>query len=296
MTLRQRIEEGAVVAAPGVYDGFSALVARELAPPAVYLSGYLVAASRHGLPDAGLIGLAEMLDAIRLVRRVCPLPLIADADTGYGGLLNVQHTVREYERAGVAAIQLEDQEMPKKCGHTRGKRVVPATEMAAKVSVAAEARTSDDLLIIARTDALATHGLDEALERIARYAEAGADVVFVDALTSPEELAAVGAAGGAPKMVNVTPPTPEFVTPPASLDELGTLGFSIAIYPGMLAWPALGAYEHALRGFAADGRQVIPAPSASFDVHELVGFEAVWEDERRWQERFGVLDGEGVPA
>jgi len=273
--------------APGVYDGYSAMVADRSACEVLYLTGYSVAASRYGVPDAGLVGLREMLDAIAVVRRVSAKPLVADADTGYGGLLNVQQTVREYERLGVAAVQLEDQLMPKKCGHTPGKKVTTADEMAAKVTVAAEARRSRETLIVARTDAAAEHGLAEAIDRAHRYREAGADVLFVEAPRSREDVATVARelAPGGPVLLNVVPAR-GFETPVLPAAEIEALGFALAIYPLVLALAAAGAMERAVTRLAEHG-DADPADAPDLDVHELVGFPAVWEDESRWAARFG---------
>ncbi|WP_375203901.1 isocitrate lyase/PEP mutase family protein [Hyphococcus sp.] len=286
--LRSLLREERFIAAPGVHDGFSALLADRFPFDAVYMSGYCVAASRFGLPDAGLIGLSDMLQVVNLIRRCTDKPLIADADTGYGGLLNVQHTVREYEAAGVNAIQIEDQETPKKCGHTKGKRVIDASEMSAKVEVAAESRNDDSFLIIARTDALATHGLDEAIRRARLYRRAGADVVFIDALDSQEAMERAGEAlgGEGPLMINITPQMPGFVTPEASIEELSALGFAIAIFPGLFATPSLAAMEAAAQTLLNTGRQPAAAGSSLAPAHELVGFPKVWADEARWQARY----------
>lgn len=275
-----------MVAAPGAYDGFSALLGQRSAFPALYVSGYCVAASRFGLPDAGLIGLAEMAEAVKLVRRCSSKPIIADADTGYGGLLNVQHTVREYEAAGASAIQLEDQEMPKKCGHTKGKRVVSPDEMVAKISVAAEARRSDDFLIIARTDALATHGYEEALRRCTAYRGAGADVVFIDAIETEAQMQELGAMFPKACMVNVTP-AKHFMTPQTSIKRLDEMGFAIAIFPGVMAVPAMAGMERSLRHLAEVGISNTEA-MPTISPHDLVGFPAVWDDEARWQQKFGA--------
>ncbi len=286
--LRDLLKEGRFIAAPGVHDGFSALLADRFAFDAVYMSGYCVAASRFGLPDAGLIGLSDMLQVVNLIRRCTDKPLIADADTGYGGLLNVQHTVREYEAAGVSAIQIEDQETPKKCGHTKGKRVIDAGEMAAKVEVAAETRECDSFLIIARTDALATHGLDEAIRRAQLYRRAGADIVFIDALDEREAIERAGAelGGEGPLMINITPQIPGFVTPEISVEDLSALGFSVAIFPGLFATPALAVMEAAAETFMKTGRQPAATASSRAPAHELVGFPKVWEDEARWRKRY----------
>src|SRR5579871_1844218 len=168
-----------VIAAPGVYDMVSLRIASSMGFDALYMTGYGTVASHLGLPDAGLAGYSEMVGRVEAMARMAAAPLIADGDTGYGGLLNVRHTVRGYERAGAAAIQLEDQQFPKKCGHTPGRRVVSADDMARKIAVAAEARTSPEFLIIARTDARSSLGLAEAIRRGRAYAEAGADMLFI---------------------------------------------------------------------------------------------------------------------
>lgn len=281
--LKDLLDRGTFVAAPGVYDGYSAMLARRYDFGAVYMSGYSVAASRYGLPDAGLVGMSEMLDAVRVIRRVCDKPLIADADTGYGGLLNIQHTVREYEEAGASAIQLEDQEMPKKCGHTKGKRVVEAREMAAKIEVAVEARHGDGFLVVARTDSRASLGLEEAIRRGRLYRKAGADVVFVEAPQSLEELERVGSDLEGPLLVNVVPRG--FLTPETSVARLEKMGFGIAIYPGLMAFPAVGAMQEALERFL-DGGEADAGAGPTISPHELVGFPAVWEAEERWQRRY----------
>lgn len=281
--LREMIESGAFVAAPGVFDGFSAMLAQRSACKAVYMGGYCVAASRWALPDAGIIGLAEMLDAIRVLRRACDKPLIADGDTGYGGLVNIQHTVREYEKAGVNAVHFEDQEMPKRCGHTQGKRVIPAEEMAMKIAVAVETRGSDDFLIIARTDSRQMLGLDEALRRVRLYQEAGADLLFVDAPESFEEVERIAAEGPRPAMINMVPPR-DFKTPQISARRLHEMGFALGIYPGMLVSPGLAAMEASLDRFFETGEMDPAAPGVS--PHELVGFPRVWADEARWSARF----------
>lgn len=286
-SLVRALRDGLVLA-PGVFDGFSAMLAARSRAAAVYLSGYAVAASRHGLPDAGLTGLAELLAAVETVRRVCPLPVVADADTGYGGLLNVQHTVRELEARGVSAVQIEDQEMPKRCGHTRGKHVVDRREMQAKIEVAVETRTSDELLVVARTDARSTHGLDEALARARAYRAAGADLVFVEAPEDEREVERIAGELDMPLVLNVVPAGMR--TPPLPARRLAELGFAMAVYPGLLALPALGAMRDALDGLFAEG--VAPPPPAGLDPHELVGFPRVWHDEARWQERSAPV----VPA
>jgi 2,3-dimethylmalate lyase len=285
--LHQIVRGGGSVWAPGVYDGFSTMVAERSDAPALYVGGYCVAASRYGLPDAGLLGLTDMIDALRTIMPLATRPVIADADTGFGGLLNVQRTVRRYEAEGVAAIHLEDQEMPKKCGHTRGKRVVPADDMCAKVAVAVESRRSTDTLIIARTDSVATHGLDEAIHRCLRFREAGADVVFVDAPPTDDDVRRIAAEVPGPKMLNMTPRTEGFHGLSFTYPEAAALGFNIVIYGGMLASPASAAMYRAIDDFHTNDLNA-PLTIERVNAHELVGFPQVWEDESSWSARFGA--------
>lgn len=289
--LREMIGRGEFVAAPGVHDGFSARLAQRFAFNAVYMSGYCIAASRYGLPDTGLIALNDMIEGARLIRRcVSDRPLIGDADTGYGGLVNVQHTVREYEAAGVSAIQIEDQEMPKKCGHTRNKRVVSCEEMTAKIEVAAESKRTHDFLVIARTDSLASSGMGEAIRRCREYRRAGADVVFIDALRTVEEVKQAGSELGGPEgslMINISPRGGGFLSLELSTAELQAMGYAIAIYPLLLGYPALAGMEHAAEHFLSTGRVDYGAEPARYHSHELLGFPQVWADEERWRKRYG---------
>src|ERR1700761_2130487 len=185
--LKAIVKSGRFVVAPGVFDMFSARVADRLPFEALYMTGYGVSGSYLGVADAGLVSYADMVGRARQIAEGISKPLIADADTGFGGLLNVRHTVRGYEAAGVQAIQMEDQGMPKKCGHTEGRQVVPLNDMLKKIEVALEARRSDDMLIIARTDSRTTLGLDEAIRRAKAFARAGADIVFVESPETADE-------------------------------------------------------------------------------------------------------------
>ncbi len=283
-SLKALIQGGAFVTAPGVYDLLSALVADTMPFHALYMTGYGISASHMGLPDAGLTTYADMVDrAGRIAERVSK-PLIADADTGYGGLLNVRHTVRGYEAAGVAAIQIEDQEMPKKCGHTLGRRVVPLDDMVLKIRVAVDARRSDETLIVARTDSRTALGLDEALRRAEAYARAGADVIFVESPETEEEFARIGRAIDTPLLANMVTFGRSPMIPSARLQELG---FSIAIHPAIgfdVAAEAMRrAYRHLLdRGTSKD--MDVPLYAGEGGLHALVGFEEVWEFERKWDE------------
>lgn len=285
LTLRKMLEEKRFIIAPGVFDGFSAMLAHRADFDALYMTGYGVSASRYGLPDAGLTTLTDMLGALEIIRSLTDKPVIADADTGYGGLLNVRHTVRRYEAAGANAIQLEDQEIPKKCGHTLGRRVIPMLDMVAKVQVAVEARLSPDTLIIARTDARTAHGLDEAIARAQAYAKAGADILFVESPESEAEIARIGREVDAPLLANMVPKgarTPEL--PATKLEELG---FDIAIYPGVGFGAALGAMERAYAYLKQNGVSDTNGPTPLAGTHTLTGFPDVWALEKDWDARFG---------
>ena len=201
--LRAAVREGRFVVAPGVFDLISAKIADGLGFDALYATGFGTVASNLGVADVGIATYSDMVSRFGQMAQSVKTPLIADADTGYGGLLNVRQTVRGYEAAGVTAIQIEDQELPKKCGHTPGRRVIPAEEMMLKIEVAIESRQSEDFLVIARTDARTSLGLDEAIRRGQLYAKAGADIVFVESPESEDELRRIGEAIDAPLLANM---------------------------------------------------------------------------------------------
>ncbi len=281
--LRRKLDARHFFLAPGIPDMITAVVAREVGFDAVYASGYWMTASAYGLPDAGLVTYTQMADRVgTLARTLGEVAIIADADTGFGGLLNVHHTVRGFEAAGATAIQIEDQEFPKKCGHTPYKRVVPTEVMVAKIKVALEARLDPaNTLIIARTDARQSEGLDGALRRAEAYARAGADIVFPEALTSEAEMRKACEAVGKPLMANMADGGK---TPILSAAELEQIGFACAIYPATAALAAAAAVKHAL------GRLKQTGTSAHSDIplHDfnafcsLIGFEDVWAFERKW--------------
>lgn len=285
--LRAKLNKGEFFAAPGIQDMITAVIAKELAFDVVYASGYWLTASALGLPDAGIASFTQMLDRVETLARTIGVKeggpaLIADADTGYGGLLNVHHTVRGYETAGATGIQLEDQEFPKKCGHTPFKRVVPTATMVAKIKVALDARRDpDNTLIIARTDARQSEGFDGALRRAEAYADAGADIVFVEALTSEDEMRRACAAIGRPMMANMADGGK---TPIRSGAELKGLGYACAIYPAMTALAAAAAVRHALTRFKETGTSLNPdVPLEDFNHFcSLIGFEHVWAFEKKW--------------
>lgn len=259
----------------------SATIADSTGFDALYMTGYGVSASHLGLPDAGLTSYTDMASRAATIAAATSAPLIADADTGFGDLLNVHHTVQGYEAAGVAAIQIEDQEFPKKCGHAAGRTVVPTADMVKKIEVALEARTDDDLLVIARTDARTSLGLDEAIARGQAFAAAGADVVFVESPETDAEFAAIADEIDAPLLANMVEGG---FSPTLSADQLRELGFAIAIWPttGFLTMAAglRRAYGHLReQGRSAGvGDTMLPLD----EMHELMGFDAVWAFDDRW--------------
>jgi 2-methylisocitrate lyase-like PEP mutase family enzyme len=280
--LRNKLNNREFFFAPGCHDMMAALIARKLGFEVVYGSGYWMTASAHGIPDVGIATYTQMVDRMAALVRVSGAVVMADADTGYGGLLNVHHTVRGYEEAGVTAIQIEDQEFPKKCGHTPYKRVIALADMVDKVKVACDARRDPvNTLIIARTDARQSEGLDGALRRADAYGEAGADIVFVEALMSEEEMAQTCKSLHWPLMVNLANGGHTPILPVARIKELG---FACAIFPGLTALAANFAVEKALRVLKDKGvgeSKEVPL----FDFNEfcrLIGFEEVWAFERKW--------------
>ena len=246
MTLRQRLAAPRPLLAPGVYDALSALLAEQAGFEALYLSGASIAYTRLGRSDVGLTTYSEVQDTLARITERVALPVIVDADTGFGNALNVQRTVRGFERAGAAMVQLEDQGFPKRCGHLAGKTVVPVAEMRGKLRAALDARASDETLILARTDALAVEGLEAALDRAEAYLECGVDALFIEALRTPEQLDAACArfAQRVPLLANMVEGG---LTPVASAAELGARGFRIVIFPGGTA----RAVAHALQGYYA---------------------------------------------
>jgi 2-methylisocitrate lyase-like PEP mutase family enzyme len=260
----------------------SARIADGMGFPGLYMTGYGTVASYLGLPDAGLATYTDMLDRVAKFAEVCTTPFIADGDTGYGGLLNLERTVKGYERAGAAGIQIEDQQFPKKCGHTPGRRVIPLEEAAAKIRLAVESRDSKDFLVVARTDARGAHGLDEALKRGEAFANAGADVLFIESPQSLEEMERVGKAfKGQPLLANMVEGG---LTPVLPVRELQRIGYTLAIFPGT-AFLAMGAavrkvYEHILATGSSVG---VPVPLDDFKAFsKLMGFEHVWNFEKKW--------------
>ena len=258
---------------------------------ALYMTGFGTVASHLGLPDAGLATYTDMLSRVTAMATMARTPLIADADTGYGGLLNLRHTVRGYEAAGAAAIQLEDQEFPKKCGHTPGRRVIATSDMVAKIRVAIESRNSADFLVIARTDARSALGLDEAMRRADAYSRAGADILFVESPESVGEMQRIGRAFDVPLVANMVE---KGRTPVLTRTELESIGYKIAIFPVSALLAAVQAMTGIYRTLKVDG-STHGADVALADFGELtnlMGFEDVWEFERRYAEPGVATQGE----
>ena len=280
--LRQKLNQGQFFVVPGLQDMIAAAVANKVGFDIVYGSGYWLTASALGLPDAGLASYTQFLDRMTTLVQSANAAVIADADTGFGGLLNVAHTVRGYERAGVTAIQLEDQEFPKKCGHTPYKRCVSTAEMADKIAVAAEARQDkENFLIIARTDARAGDGVDAALRRLEAYDKAGADILFFEAPQSEDEMRLACKSFTKPMMANMADGGK---TPIRTAAQLADIGYAFSIYPSMTSMVAAAAMEQALRLLKTQGiSQTADIPMFDFmEFCKLIGFQDVWDFEERW--------------
>jgi carboxyvinyl-carboxyphosphonate phosphorylmutase len=280
--LRALLNSGQTILAPGAFDPLAARLVEEAGFPAVYMTGFGTAAALIGRPDVGLLTMTEMVDNAARIAACVDIPVIADADTGYGNPLNVIRTVGAFEAAGVAAIHLEDQVAPKKCGHLEGKLVIPAAEMAAKIRAAAEARSQPDFVIIARTDARAVEGLAQALERARMYRDAGADALFVEAVVTEQEAQEVARAfPDVPLLFNWAEGGK---TPPIGLDRLTELGYRIVIFPISTLLAATAAMRRILREIAQAG-----TPAAALDelptfgdFVNFIGLPEVREVERRY--------------
>jgi len=280
--LRALLDSGQTILAPGAFDPLAARLVEEAGFPAVYMTGFGTAAALIGRPDVGLLTMTEMADNAARIAACVDIPLIADADTGYGNPLNVIRTVGAFEAAGAAGIHLEDQVAPKKCGHLEGKLVIPAAEMAAKIRAAADARSQTDFVIIARTDARAVEGLASALERARMYREAGADALFIEAVVTEQEAQEVARAfPDVPLLFNWAEGGK---TPPIGLDRLTELGYRIVIFPISTLLAATAAMRRILREIAQAGTPAaalgeLPAFS---DFVDFIGLPAVREVEQRY--------------
>ena len=281
--LAARLREKRLLSAPGVFEMVSAKLADRMGFDALYMTGYGTVASYLGLPDAGLASFADMVNRVQQFATITETPLICDGDTGYGGPLNVMHTVRGYEAAGACAIQLEDQEFPKKCGHMLGRRVTSPQAMANKIRVAVDARTDPNFLIIARTDARTTLGLDEALRRGEIYAKAGADLLFIESPESVEEMERICRAFDVPVVANMVEGGR---TPVLGRDELQSLGYRLAIFPATAFLAAGAAIENVYKTLLSEGSTTgLKTPLYEFQkFSQLMGFDQVAEFDRKYGE------------
>jgi 2-methylisocitrate lyase-like PEP mutase family enzyme len=274
--LRDRFASPGLISAPGIFEMISAKIADRMGFDVLYMTGYGTVASYLGLPDAGLATYTDMVNRASAFAQATNTPIIADGDTGYGGLLNVAHTVKGYEAGGLAGIQLEDQEFPKKCGHTPGRRVIAKAEMVKKIKVAAESRNDPNFMIVARTDARTTLGLDEAIDRMHAYSEAGADILFIESPESEHELQRIAASFSKPVLINVVEGGRTPVLPKA---ELEAMGFKLAIYP-TLGFLSMGrAVEDAYAVLLKEGSS-LSAKDRLYNFEEfskLMGFQQVWD-------------------
>jgi 2-methylisocitrate lyase-like PEP mutase family enzyme len=283
-TFKQRLQQSQAVLAPGVYDALTALIAEQAGFEALYLSGASIAYTRLGRSDIGLTTATEVADTLARITERVNLPVITDADTGFGNALNTMRTVKLFERAGAAMLQLEDQTFPKRCGHLDGKSVIPAAEMCGKLKAALDARTSQDTLILARTDALAIEGLDAALDRAERYLECGVDALFIEALRTPEQMDAACRRFGQriPLLANMVEGGK---TPVQSADELQARGFRIVIFPGGTA----RAVAHTLQGYYASLHQhqtTAPWQSQMLDfdgLNDVIGTTELMAQGKRYE-------------
>jgi 2-methylisocitrate lyase-like PEP mutase family enzyme len=275
VSLRERLSDPRIVVAVGAHDGLTATLAERAGFEAVYAGGYAVAAHNHGLPDIGLVGLGEVAASLVRMTAVTTVPVVVDADTGYGSEPGVRRSVIELERAGAAAIQIEDQVFPKRCGHMEGKKVIPRDEMVLKVRAAIEARRNPETVVIARTDALQTDGLDDAIDRCNAYAEAGADVTFVDAPRTREQLAEIASKVQGPSLANMSETGR---SPTLTADELQELGYRIVIFPSTQTWLFARVYQELLDELQQTGTSIgLRDRMMPFDeVNDLLGI-ARWE-------------------
>lgn len=277
--LRDKLAANEFFVVPGIHDMISAVMADRVGFDIVYGSGYWLTASAYGLPDAGIATYTQMLDRMATLKRTSKAAVIGDADTGFGGLLNVHHTVMGYEAAGISAIQIEDQEFPKKCGHTPYKRLIPVEDMVEKIRVAVDTR--NEMLIIARTDARQSEGLDSTLRRLEAYSKAGADILFPEALTTEEEMRVACAAFDKPVMANMANGG---LTPLLKGDILRDVGYAFAIYPSLSSLIAASAIETAFIKLRDEGDgEPVDMPMFNFkEFCQLIGFQEVWDFEKKW--------------
>tara|TARA_B100001013_G_C24617731_1_gene445889 strand:+ start:870 stop:1733 length:864 start_codon:yes stop_codon:yes gene_type:complete len=281
MILKQRLKSKKPLVVPACFDMVSARVIENCGFEAVYHSGFGHSASHLGFPDTGLISFSEMLERLHNLVRTVKIPVLADADTGFGGVVNVRRTVQEYEWAGAQAIQLEDQQIPKKCGHTTGKQLIDASEMAHKLEAAIAARKSDNFLIIARTDAIAVTGIDDAICRGLLYQKAGADIIFIEAPTSVDQMKRIGASFNKPLMLNQIE---RGKTPILPIKDIQNLGFKIVAYALTALMASVRAMESTLNKLKnqAEPSEYLQDIATFEDINQLLNFPE-W---RLWENRF----------
>jgi carboxyvinyl-carboxyphosphonate phosphorylmutase len=279
--LRQLLRQPGIIVAPGAYDCLTAKLIEREGFPAVYMTGAGTAVTQVGLPDLGFVTLTEMVAHASAMTSTIQVPLIADADTGYGGAWNVYRTVREYEKAGVAALHIEDQAFPKRCGHLEGKEVIALEEMLVKIRAASDARSDDDFVLIVRTDALAVTGLDDTLRRCAAFAAAGADVLFVEALRTREEIDRVRQEVDVPLLYNFVE---HGKSPLIPVPELETLGFKIVIFPGSIMLAVCSWVPRILREIQTHGTtaSLLSEMRSVVDLFNVVGMQDVLQREAQW--------------
>ena len=281
---RKLLAQPGCIVAPGVADAFAARLVKLEGFQAVYMTGFGTSLTRLGMPDVGLLTASEMIDNASRIVDASELPLIADADTGYGNPINTRRTIRDYEKAGVAGVHIEDQQWPKRCGHLAGKRVIPAAEMVAKIKAACDARRDPDFVIIARCDAIAVEGLEAALERGERYREAGADMLFIEAPVGREQVEVVCKRfKGVPLLYNMAA---SGKTPDMPAEEMARLGFKLAIYPNWIILAAIPAMRSALRELKQSGSIAgLIGKAANFkEFTEIAGLPEI----QRLEEKYGL--------
>ena len=286
--LRQMLREPGIIMAPGAYDCLTAGIIRQAGFPAVYMTGAGTSVARLGYPDLALATMTEMVANAADIAAAVDLPVIADADTGYGGILNIQRTIRQYQRAGVAAVHIEDQEFPKRCGHLDNKRVIPTGEMVGKIQAAVDARTDDDFVLIVRTDALAVTGWDDTMRRCEAYTRAGADVLFVEALRSPEEAERAAAALELPLLYNFVETGKSPLIPAGELERLG---FKLVIFPASALLTVSRAVAHLMGELMLKGTtaHLVEDMVSLQDCFESVGLSAMLAQDSR----YGGQNGDG---
>lgn len=279
--LRELLAQPTIEIMPGCYDGLSAKLVAAAGFKVTFMSGFAVSAARLGLPDTGLISFSEMLDTVRnCCAAAGSVPVIGDGDTGYGNALNVQRTVIEYARAGAACVMIEDQVSPKKCGHTRGKQVISREEARMKIRAAVDARANADILIMARTDARAVHGFDEALARCMDFEAEGADIIFFEAPETEDEMRRFCSVMKKPCMANMVPGGKTPVLPPEKLQEVG---YKLALYPVMLLSSAVSAMQATLDALKPGSKAAQPQAVSFTDLQGILGFPDYWSKETKYQ-------------